>query len=104
MQFVPLVISILLLSAGIHLYLNKPSTNFALVLFGYAALEEILFYWFGITSTYLSTYSIILFLGCAIIALWIAHTNAFNLKQLSNKELIFSIAFGAIESLLPLFL
>ena len=104
MQFVPLVISLLLLFGGVSLFVNRPHTNFALVLFGYAALEEILFSWFGVTSTRLSTYSILLFFCCAIAALWIAHSNSFNLKRLSYKELIISVVFGAVESLLPNFL
>lgn len=86
------------------MFVNRPNANFALVLFGYAALEEILFDWLGITSTYLSIYSIVLFFCCAIAALWIAHSNSFNLKRLSYRELIISVVFGAVESLLPNFL
>ena len=104
MQFVPLIISLLLLFGGVFLFINRPNANFALALFGYAALEEILFDWFGVTSTYLSTYSIVLFFCCAIAALWIAHSNSFNLKRLSYRELIISVVFGAVESLLPNFL
>ncbi len=103
-QFIPLVISLLLLFGGISLFVNRPNTNFALALFGYAALEEILFSWVGITSTYLTTYSIVLFFCCAIAALWIAHSNSFNLKRLSYTELIISLVFGAVESLLLNFL
>lgn len=104
MQFVPLIISLLLLFGGVSLFVNRPNANFALALFGYAALEEILFSWFGVTSTYLSTYSIALFFCCAIVALWIAHSNAFNLRRLSYSEIIISVVFGALESLLPSFL
>ncbi|GJM35938.1 MAG: hypothetical protein DHS20C18_49390 [Saprospiraceae bacterium] len=104
MQFVPLIISLLLLFGGVFLFINRPNANFALALFGYAALEEILFDWLGVASTYLSTYSIVLFFCCAIAALWIAHSNSFNLKRLSYRELIFSVVFGAVESLLPNFL
>ena len=104
MQFVPLIISLLLLFGGVFLFVNRPNANFALALFGYAALEEILFSWFGVTLTYLSTYSIVLFFCCAIAALWIAHSNSFNLKRLSYRELIISVVFGAVESLLPNFL
>jgi len=101
MQFVPLVISLLLLFGGVSLFANRPNTNFALALFGYAAFEEIIFSWLGVTSTYLSTHSIVLFFCCAIAALWIAHSNSFNLKRLSYRELITSVVFGAVESLLP---
>lgn len=104
MQFVPLIISLLLLFGGVFLFVNRPNANFALALFGYVALEEILFSWFGVTPTYLSTYSIVLIFCCAIVALWIAHSNSFNLKQLSYRELIISVVFGAVESLLPNFL
>ncbi len=103
MQFVPLILSLLLLYGGISLFINHPKANFALVLFGYAALEEILFSWVGLTSTYLSDFSIVLLFCCSVIALIIAHSNAFNLKKLSYWELIISIAFGAIESFLPSF-
>lgn len=101
MQFVSLVISLLLLFGGVSLFVNRSNANFALALFGYAALEEILFSWFGITSTYLSTYSVVLFFCCAVAALWIAHSNSFNLKRLSYREVIISLVFGAVESLLP---
>lgn len=104
MQFVPLIISLLLLFGGVSLFVNRANTNFALALFGYAALEEILFSWFGVTSTYLSTYSIVLFFCCAIATLWIAHFNSFNLKRLSYRGLGISVVFGAVESLLPNFL
>ncbi|MDF1698684.1 MAG: hypothetical protein P1U56_22720 [Saprospiraceae bacterium] len=104
MQFVPLVISLLLLYGGVSLFVKRPNTNFALAMFGYAALEEILFDWFGIISTYLSTYSIVILFCCAIAALWIAHSNSFNLKRLSTREIIISLLFGAVESLLLNFL
>jgi hypothetical protein len=104
MQFVPLIIGLLLLFGGVFLFVNRPKANFALALFGYAALEEILFDWLGVTSTYLSTYSIVLFFCCGIAALCIAHSNLFNLERLSYREIIISVAFGAIESLLLNFL
>lgn len=100
MQFVPLIISLLLLFGGVSLFINRSNANFALSLFGYAAIEEILFYWIGISSTYLSAYSIVLFFCCAIAALWIAHSNSFSLNRLSYREVVFSIVFGAVESLL----
>jgi len=100
MQFVPLIISFLLFYGGVSLFNNRPNANFALALFGYAALEEILFDWLGISSTYLSTVSIVLFFCCAIAALWISHTNSFNLKRLSYIEIVISIVFGAVESLI----
>ena len=83
MQFVPLVISLLLLFGGVSLFVNRPNANFALTLFGYAALEEILFSWFGITSTYLSTYSIVLFFCCATIIGLIS--NPFDFIFLTNE-------------------
>lgn len=64
MQFVPLIISLLLLFGGVFLFVNRPNANSTLALFGYAALEEMLFSWLGITSTYLSTYSIVIFFLC----------------------------------------
>lgn len=96
MQFAPLIIYSLLLFAGVYLFINQPDTNFALSLFGYAAVEEILFDWFGVTPSYLPTYSILLFFCCAIIALWIAHSNTFNFKRLSYRKLILSILFGVV--------
>ncbi len=101
MQFAPLIVSMILLFAGIYLYLKKSKTNFTLALFGHTVLEEVLFDWIGLTTCNLPNYVIPIFLLFAIAALWIAYSNTFNLKRLSYKEVIVSLLFGAIESFLP---
>lgn len=100
MQFVSLIVSMMLLFAGIYLYLKKLKTNFTLALFGHTVLEEVLFDWIEITTSNLPIYAIPIFLLFAIVALWFAYSNTFNLKRLSYKEVIVSLLFGAIESFL----
>jgi hypothetical protein len=104
LKFVSVIISTLLLISGVALFTNRSNTNFLLTLFGYAALGETLFSWIGLAPSSLTTYSAILFFCCAIVALWIAHSNVFKFEKISYGKLIASIAFGAIESLLPNFL
>ena len=49
-QLIPLSISVMLLFSGLFLITNRSATNVALSLFGFTALEEILFDWFGQTT------------------------------------------------------
>ncbi|MDG2449298.1 MAG: hypothetical protein P8M34_06655 [Saprospiraceae bacterium] len=100
MQFSPVIVSVMLLMGGVGLLSNHSKTNFALALFGHTALEEIIFDWLGIISHNLPLFAVALFFGCVVIALWLAYSNAFDLKRLSSKEVVLSLLIGAGESLL----
>ncbi|MBR11280.1 MAG: hypothetical protein CMP48_26845 [Rickettsiales bacterium] len=104
MQFAPHVISIMLLYCGLYLIRKNPKSNFALAIFGYTIFELVALDWIGIVPNNLGTITTILFGCCAIIALWIAHTNLLNLKRLSWPEVLTSIFIGALESLLLFYL
>lgn len=102
-QFTPVLISAILLYGGVFLIKRKPKTNFILALFGHEVLEEILFNWIGLTTSNLPIYAMVVFFGIALVSLWIAYSNAFSLKALTFKEVVYSFILGAIISLLPVF-
>lgn len=99
-QFSPYVISIMLLYSGVYLIGKNPKSNFAMAIFGYTMLEITALDWMGIVPNNLGMYPTLMFLCCAIVALWISHANSFNLKKLSLKEILISVFAGALESLL----
>lgn len=99
-QFSPYVISIMLLYSGVYLIGKNPKSNFAMAIFGYTMLEITALDWMGIVPNNLGIYPTLMFLCCAIVALWISHANSFNLKKLSLKEILISVFAGALESLL----
>lgn len=104
MQFAPYVISIMLFYGGVYLFRKNPKANFALAIFGYTILEAVTLDWTGISSSNLGIYTTIMFVICAIAALWIAHSNSFQLRILSLKEVVVSVLVGALESLLLYYL
>ncbi len=104
MQFSPYVISIMLFYGGVYLFRKNPKSNFAMAIFGYTILEITALDWMGIVSNNLGIYPTLMFICCAIVALWISHANSFNLKKLSLKEILMSVIVGALESLLLYYL
>lgn len=100
MAFWPLMISIALLFGGVYLFRKLSSSNFALALFGHTASEEILFDWFGLSTTSLPEYAVWIFFVCALIALWLAYANPFDLKPVSFKEAVISLVIGTGFSLM----
>lgn len=100
MEFSPLMISIALLFGGVYLFRKLSSSNFALALFGHTASEEILFDWIGFSTTKLPEYAVWIFFVCALIALWLAYANPFDLKPVSFKEAVISLAMGTGFSLM----
>ena len=99
MQFAPQVVSIMLFSSGIYLIRRYPKSNFALAIFGYSIIELIALDLLGVVSNSFGAIATILFGCCAIIAMWVAHSNSFNLKKLSWVQVLISILIGALESL-----
>ncbi len=104
MQLTPLIISVMLLAGGVFLIIKHAHAIPALALFGFTALEDIIFNWFGITTSYLPIYAIVVFFCCALIALWIVYSNMFDIKRLSVKEGALALIFGTAVNLLPSFL
>ena len=99
-QFVPYFISIMLFYSGLYLIRKNPKSNFAMAIFGYTIFELVALDWIGVLPNNLGTTATILFGCCAIVALWLAHANSFNLKRLSLPEILISILIGSLESLL----
>ena len=104
MQFSPYVVSIMLLYCGVYLLRRNPKANFAMAIFGYTIFEITALDWMGIVSNNLGTYTTIMFVCCAIMALWIAHANSFSLRKLSLMQILISVFIGALESLLLYYL
>lgn len=102
LKFSTVILSAALLNAGILLFRNRKQTNLAMAVFGYMILEEILFDLLGVTSSDGPLIITLILLGCALPAIWIAHTNAFQTQKLSYTGLIISLIIGAFESLLPI--
>ncbi len=97
-QFGPLAISIELLIAGIYLFLKHPKANFALALFGFTALLDPFFSLVNLFSSLVPVYAMILFTCCAIVSLWLAFSNTFQLGRISFVGALFSFLMGsAIE-------
>jgi len=89
-QFGPLAISIELLIAGIYLFMGHSKTNFTLALFAFTALLDSFFNLIGLFTSAVPLYATILFVGCALVAFWLAFSNAFGLGRIS-----FIGAFGS---------
>lgn len=104
MQFTPLIISLMLFIGGFLLVKRMPKANFYLALFGADTLEEVIFHWFGLINSNLGSYAMFLFFFIALAALWMAYSNVFNLKKMSIKEVLLSIALGALISLFPYYI
>lgn len=97
-QLGPLTICVELLVAGIYLFLKHKKANFTLALYGFTALLDPVFNVFGIFSSNVPAFASIVFIICAIPALWIAFTNSFNLGKISFPSAFGSFVIGvAIE-------
>ena len=97
-QLGPLAICVELLFSAIYLFKGHKKSNFALALFAFTALADILFNLTGIFISGVPNYAMVLFFVCAIVSLWIAFSNAFNLGRISLLWAITSFILGnAIE-------
>ncbi len=97
-QFGPLAICIELLIAAYYLFVGHKKANFALALFAFTALMDILFNLTGLFISGVPTYAMVLFFICALISLWIAFSNAFNLGRITLVGALGSFVLGnAIE-------
>ena len=98
-QFGPLAICVELLVAGIHLFRSHPKANFTLALFGFTALLDPVFNAVGLITTNVPVYGTMLFIFCAIPALWIAFTNTFDLGRISWPRAAGSFVLGILVEL-----
>ena len=84
--------------AAYYLLAGHKKSNFALALFAFTALLDILFNLTGLFISGVPVYAMVLFFVCAIVSLWIAFSNAFNLGRITLVGAITSFVLGnAIE-------
>ncbi|MDT0606852.1 hypothetical protein [Croceitalea rosinachiae] len=98
-QLGPLAISIELLYAGYCLFVKHPKTNFVLAVFAFTALLDPLFSLTGLFTTSVPLYASILFVLFALVALWLAFTNTFNLGRISFLAAFGSFILGSVVEL-----
>ena len=98
-QFGPLAISVELLIASYYLFIKHKKTNFTLALFGFTALLDPFFNQIGLFNSIVPLYGTIILSICGLISLWLAFTNTYKLKRLSNLETFFSILLSVIVEL-----
>lgn len=98
-QFGPIAISVELLIAGIYLFSNHKQTNFSLAVFGFTALLDPFFNLTGIFSSMVPHFATVIFIICAIWALWLAFTNTYNLGRISFLGAFGSFLLGVLIEL-----
>ena len=97
-QFGPLAISVELLIAGFHLFKKISKANFTLALFGFTALLDPVLSLNGLFTSSVPVYAMVLFVCCALVALWLAFTNTFKLGRISVIGVVVSFILGcAVE-------
>lgn len=97
-QLGPLAICVELFFASIYLFKGHKKSNFALALFAFTALLDIVFNITGLFASGVPYYAMVLFFVCAVTSLWIAFSNAFNLGKITLIGAILSFVLGnAIE-------
>ena len=98
-RFGPLAISIELLVAGWYLFMGHSKANFALALFAFTALLDPFFNLTGIFTSMVPLYATLLFMACALVALYIAFSNAFDTGRISFFAAMGSFVLGAAVEL-----
>ena len=98
-QFGPLAISIELLIASYYLFIKHSKANFALAVFAFTALLDPIFNLTGLFSSLVPVYATILFVLCALVALWLAFTNTFALGRISFLAAFGSFVLGTLIEL-----
>ncbi len=97
-QFGPMAICVELLVSGLYLFISHRKANFALALFGFTVFLDIFFNAIGFISSLVPLYATTLFAFSAVMALWLAFTNTFNLGRISLWAALGSFILGnAIE-------
>ncbi|WP_350293837.1 hypothetical protein [uncultured Croceitalea sp.] len=97
-QFGPLAICVELLVAGYYLFVKNTKANFALAVFAFTALLDPIFNVTGLFSSLVPLYATILFVICALVALWLSFTDTFGLGKISMWAAFGSFLLGtAVE-------
>jgi hypothetical protein len=95
-QFGPLAICVALFIAGINLFAGQKKSNFSLAVFAFTVLLDIIFHFSGFFASAVPLYAMIIFFVCALIALWISFSNAFNLGKITWRGAIGSIVLSML--------
>jgi len=98
-QFGPLAISVELLIASYYLFIGHEKTNFTLALFGFTALLDPFFNQIGLFNSIVPLFGTIILSICALFCFWLAFTNTYKLKRLSNLAAFFSVVLGVFVEL-----
>lgn len=98
-QFGPLAISVELLIASYYLFIGHKKTNFTLALFGFTALLDPLFNQIGLFNSIVPLYGTLILSICALLSLWLAFANTYQLKRLSKLAAFFSVVLGVFVEL-----
>ena len=97
-QFGPLAIAVELFAAGFYLFIRHDKANFTLALFGFTAILDPFFNLVGLFTSQVPVYATVLFVICALISLWLAFSNTFNLGRISFWSALGSFLLGnAVE-------
>ncbi|MBC3767079.1 hypothetical protein [Neptunicella marina] len=100
-QFIPLFIGITCIIAGLLVLYGYRHCNIYLVLFGHAAVEDVLFNWLGWSNTNLTVSSIVFFLPLGVLALVLGYLNSLGKKPVSLLEAFAGLLFTTIWILSP---
>ncbi|MCW5517328.1 hypothetical protein [Muriicola sp. Z0-33] len=98
-QFGPLAICVELLIAGYYLITGNSKTNFTLALFAFTAILDPIFSLFGLFTSIVPNYAMIIFICCALVALFLAFTNTFKLGRISWVGAFLSFVLGSAVEL-----
>ena len=98
-QFGPLAICIELLIAGYYLFVGHHKANFTMALFGFTAILDPFFNSVGLFTSIVPLYAMIVFLCCALVALFLAFSNTFMPGRISWIGAFISFLMGSAVEL-----
>ena len=98
-QFGSVAICVELFIAGYFLFMGRSDANFPLALFGFTALLDPIFNLAGLFTSAVPIYATVIFVVCAVAALWLAFTDTFSLGRISFIESFSSFLLGCLVEL-----
>ncbi|NQZ45506.1 MAG: hypothetical protein HRT65_14465 [Flavobacteriaceae bacterium] len=93
-QFGPLALAIELFIAAYYVFVGHQKTNFALALFGFTAILDPIFDQIGLFESIVPVYGTVVLGLCALVSLWLAFKNHFDLKPISLIAALLSFVLG----------
>lgn len=97
-QFGPLAICVELFSAGLLVFKKHEKANFALALFAFTIIADVIFNLAGLFTSSIPLAAVIILSACGLAALYMSFTNAFNLGKISWLNAVWSFVLGnAVE-------